>query len=214
MSCFFCVTLLVSGLGGFVAEFAAETTLGFDPPSLSATTSFAPVSNGYGGLNWNGFDYINHSYLPGSGYDLGTVSQPNAAFNAFAGVASIVAPTAFFNLDSLEMTAAFVPGLQVTLDGFNTNVSASPLFTATLTLSNTSPTLFQFDVPNAFKGINELRFTPSNAAGSEFAMDDFTFTTTTTGAGVPEPGSVTLATLGFAGLLLAARRRKGKLLAD
>jgi hypothetical protein len=199
---------LFGGLNGLTCETRAQTTLGFDPPSLPAVSTFASVPNGYGGLTWNNFDYINHSYRPRRGYDLGTVSLPNAAFNAFADVASIVAPTDYFNLDSLEFTAAFVPGLEVTLECFNTNASASPLFTANLILSNTAPTLFQFNVPDAFEGINLLRFTPTNAAGGEFALDDFTFTTTTTIAQVPEPASIRLAATVLCGVAVEGLRKR------
>jgi PEP-CTERM motif len=206
MSRILCAVVFIGGLCGSTAELRAQTTLGFD--TLPPTATFGVVPNGYGGLNWNNFDYVNHSYLPGTGYDHGTTSLPNAGFNMSGDVASIVDPSGFLNFDSAELTAAFVPNLQVVVDGFNTNVSALPMFTTTVTLSTATPTLFAFDSGGAFKGVNQIRFTPTSGAGPEFAIDDFKFTTTETGARAPEPGSFALAGLGFAGLLLGARRRR------
>jgi hypothetical protein len=200
------------------SESRAQTTLGFDPPALPATTSFSLVPNGYGGLNWDNVYYINQNYLVGSGYDHGTVSQPDAAFNGFGNVATIVDPTAgqFFNFNSADLTAAWISGLHVRVDGFNTNVSgAVPLYTTTVTVNPTAPTLFNFTTLGGFLGVNKLTFTsfvnpgdPSpNPTGTEFVMDDFKFTTTTVG-GTPEPGSIILAALGAGGLLLGVWRRR------
>ena len=189
------------------ARLDAQTTLGFD--DLAATSSFAIVPDGYGGLNYSNVDYINQSYLPGSGYDLGTVSPPNAAFNAFGNVASITTQSGFLDFDSVDLTAAFIPGLSVTVDGYNTNVSSSPIYTRTVTLDTASPTLFDFDSGGDFTGVNKLVFTPAAVpAGTEFALDNFTFTPTTIGASVPEPTSLLLAAIGIAGALLLGVRRK------
>jgi hypothetical protein len=216
--------LLGAALAGVVISFAAgevraQTTLGFDPPSLPATTTFSLVPNGYGGLNWDNVYYINKNYLVGSGYDHGTVSAPNAAFNGFGNVATIVDPTAgeFFNFNSADLTAAWINGLHVRVDGFNTNVSAAPLYSTTVTVNTAGPTLFNFTTLGGFLGVNKLTFTSfvnagdpnPNPTGTEFAMDNFTYTTTNVG-GTPEPGSLVLAALGSAGLAFGAWRKRGK----
>jgi hypothetical protein len=199
-------------------ELRAQTTLGFDPPALPATTSFSLVPNGYGGLNWDNVYYINQNYLVGSGYDHGTVSPPDAAFNGFGNVATVVDPTAgqFFNFDSADLTSAWISGLHVRVDGFNTNISgAVPLYSTTVTVNPSAPTLFNFTTLGGFLGVNKLTFTsfvnpgdPSpNPTGTEFVMDDFKFTSTPIG-GTPEPGSFVLAALGAGGLWLGARRKR------
>jgi PEP-CTERM motif len=219
------VSLLFSAaLAGVLSAFAtgelrAQATLGFDPPSLPATTSFSLVPNGYGGLNWDNVYYINQNYLAGSGYDHGTVSQPDSAFNGFGTVATIVDPTAgqFFNFNSAELTAGWINGLHVRVDGFNTNISAVvPLYSTTVTVNTAGPTLFDFTTLGGFLGVNKLSFSSflnpgdpnPNPTGTEFVMDDFRYTTTPIGGGTPEPGSLALAALGSAGLILGAWRKR------
>ncbi len=215
-------SLLLAGISFLSAlsagQLRAQTTLGFDPPDLT-TTTFALVPNGYGGLNWDNVYFINQNYLAGSGYDHGTVSATNAAFNGFGNVAAVVDPIAgeFFNFNSVDLTSAWIAGLQVRLDGYNTNVNAAvPLYSSTVTVNPTGPTLFNFPT---FLGVNKLTFTsfvagggPGNPAGTEFAMDDFKFTTTRIGGGTPEPGTLVLAATGVAVLALAAmgRRRRAR----
>lgn len=215
----FLVATAVAGLSFAANESQAQTTLGFDPPALPATTSFSLVPNGYGGLNWENVYYINRNYLAGSGYDHGTVSAPNAAFNGFGTVATVIDPVVgqFFNFASADLTSAWIPGLQVRIDGYNTSLNpVAPIRSTTVTVNPTGPTLFDFStLGGGFNGINKLTFTsfvnssdPSpNPAGTEFVMDDFKFTTTTTG-GTPEPASLVLGVLGAAGLAVFARRSR------
>ena len=173
------------------------------------TSTFGLILDGYGGFDWQNFYYINKNYLPGTGYEHGTVSGTNAAFNGFGSAASIIDPSGYFNFDSVDLTAAFIPGLNVTVNGYNTNVSASPIFTRTVSLSTTGPTLFNFDGLGDFSGVNKLTFTSDpNSAGPEFVMDNFTSTPTPFGTGVPEPGSLVLAAVAIGGLLIGFRRRR------
>lgn len=203
-------------LGLLAGELRAVTILGFDPPSLPATANFASVPNGYGGLDWNNFYYINETYLAGSGYDNGTTSAPNAAFNGFGTAATITDPNAaeLFNFASAQLTAAWIAGLQIQVDGYNTHISAVvPQHTTIVTVNPTGPTLFDFStLDGGFNLLNKLTFTAivpggggnPNPAGTEFVMDDFRFTTTI----VPEPSSFVLAGLGVFGVVGYMLRRR------
>ena len=155
--------------------------------ALPSTPSFALIPDGYAGLVWTNFYYINKNYLPGTGYAAGPVSGTNAAYVGVGDAATVTEPnpaTDFFDLNSVDLTAAFIPGLNVTVDGYNTNVSGSPLFTRTVSLSTTTPTLVNFGGMGDFTGINKLTLSSDpNPAGPEFAMDNLTFTPTDVGSG-------------------------------
>lgn len=152
------------------------------------------IFDGYGGFNWDQFGYLNGAqHAPGSGYDNGTVSGDYVAFNEFANVATI--DDGLFDFTSAYLTAAWNDGLNITVEGWN---SGSLLYSTTVVVDTTGPTLFTFDylgidslVFNSFGGVN----VGLGGSGAHFAMDDFTFNESQ----VPEPGVLALLAMGLVG---------------
>ncbi|HET6900770.1 MAG TPA: PEP-CTERM sorting domain-containing protein [Vicinamibacteria bacterium] len=192
--------LMLSIALGVLAPAAAQATVvGFD--DLGPCCS--PIPNGYAGLDWNNFYSIQDNELPGSGYDNGTVSPHNTAFNWFANPASISSGTPF-TFNSAYLTAAWNNGLSIKVDGL---LGSSLLYTNTVVVDTTGPTLFNFN----YSGVDTVLFTSfggTNAdlggSGAHFAMDDMTIDA----AAIPEPTVLTLYGIGLVGLRFAARRRQ------
>lgn len=177
--------LIALGTGGA----AQATVLTFD--DISPIDDYASIPNGYGGLDWDNFSYLNSLSIPNSGYNNGIVSGNYVAFNV-AGDPAIVG-NGVFDFNSAYLTAAWNNSLSITVEGLN---NGSSLYSTTVVVDTNSPILFDFD----YRGINELRFTSFggdnagfNGRGTQFAMDNFNFTP------VPEPASV-LGVLAFGAL--------------
>ena len=122
-----------------------------------------PIENGYAGLNWNDFYVINSGDLPGTGYETGVVTQPNAAYNGWANPASFNSAN-LFTLTSGDFTAAWYDE-RVTVNGVLNGVVED---TATFNINTQSPTLETFN----WSGINEVDFTSNG--GSQFVLDNLT----------------------------------------
>jgi hypothetical protein len=156
------------------------------------------VPNGYGGLNWNNFYYldgVNFSYNP-SGYQAGVVSPNNVAVNGFGDPATIVINSAAtFTFTGAYLTAAWNDGLSVQVQGFANDVLQ---YDTTVNPSATAPTFFMFNYENvdrlrfaSFGGTHHAGYT---SYGEHFAMDNFTFEV------IPEPGTGLLVIAGLLGL--------------
>ncbi|MFQ4134837.1 PTPA-CTERM sorting domain-containing protein [Nodosilinea sp. PGN35] len=192
-----CVALTMAGS-------AQALTLTFDdlPGDLS------PISSGYGGLNWENFWNISGDTIPFSGYENGTFSSPNVAFNAFGDPAEITSGSSF-TFTSAYLAGAWNNSLNILIEGFQ---GLNPLFSQNVVVDSTAPTLFTFN----WIGVDRLRFTSSggiNAGyggfGNQFILDNFTFNKDTTA--IPTPALLP----GLIGMGVAAlRKRKGEALAE
>jgi VCBS repeat-containing protein len=148
----------------------AVTTLTFDN-SLSGE---GPIPDGYGGLDWSNFDYLNSSIDSAvSGYAHGTVTGPDVAYNGYGESASISGMT--FNFIGADLTGAWNNGLTVTVDGYDHNVLVDE---KTVLVNTSTPTWFEFD----FDGITDLVFSSSggvnagyNGNGTHFALDNLSY---------------------------------------
>lgn len=177
---------------------AQAGVIGFDdlPESKIA------INNGYAGLNWHNFYYLNTStyeYNP-SGYANGTVSGSNVAYNAFANPAAVSIDSGAFNFNSVYLTGAWNDDLDILVEGF---LDGELKYSREVTVDTKNPEEFQFN----FFGIDFLRFTSLNSGtpagyqgrGSHFVMDNFNYNTTKS---VPEPltilGSLTAGSFGLA----------------
>ena len=197
-------TAVIAGIALVASSSAKAETLTFDDLS-----NYAPVPNGYGGLNWNNFNALNTvqelAYDGPNGYTNGVVSSPNVLYNVDANPASISSPTAF-TLNSGEFTAAWNDGLQVLATALNT--TTNQFYFQTFTVNTSGPTLETFNWAN----INEVTFSSYggtsagfDGSGEHFALDNLSV------SAVPLPAALPMfsaALLGLAGLGANARRKR------
>jgi hypothetical protein len=169
------------------AGLALGTTINFD--NLAATAvggTHANIANGYSGLNWNNFAVIDGADSPNSGYQAGTVSSKNAAFNGSGASASFSG--AAFNLNSGNFAAAWNDNLMLEVKGY---VGSTLTYDNTYFLSAVSSTLITFN----FVDVDQVSFFSSGGTqdinyaytGTQFVMDNLTITAT-----VPDAGSSAL----------------------
>jgi hypothetical protein len=103
------------------------------------------VSNEYDGLGWNNFyslDGINFS----NGYRAGMASGPNVAYNGSGNPDTINSPSPF-NLLSLDLAAAWLDGMAVTIDAYN---GSSLAYSTTVYPSATAATLYTLTSSHRF----------------------------------------------------------------
>jgi len=150
-----------------------------------------PVASGYAGFDWTNIHAIASSAYPGSGYEAGTVSPGNAVFNYDGSTASIsTADASAFNFVGAYFTSAWFEQ-ELAFDGFR---NGQLLYSTAVShvIDTTTPLWVQL----GWSGIDTLAI--YNSSGTPWAMDNFT---------VPEPATMGLFGLSFAGLMLARRRR-------
>lgn len=194
----FSIPALVTAV--FVASTNTSSALGeiltFDdlpaPPS-GFSISVLDVPNGYGGLQWGNFSYMD-GYA--SGVPQGVVSPNNETIDWHTGTSSIISTTGPFNLNSAYITAAWDSGVRLEVQAFG----AFTTYDVTYFVNKTGPTLVNFN----FVGVTAVYFTsfPTTSSGpgdEEYLMDnlDITF--------VPEPS--TFALVGAAAMVLIFRSK-------
>jgi hypothetical protein len=157
-----------------------------------------PVPSGYGGLQWGNFEVLNAVSFPynPSGYLNGIVSAPNVAVNWNALPSSIYDTAGLFDLNSLNLTAAWVDGLRVEIQGFR---DGSIVYDNTYTLCQASSRLFELN----YLGVSRVQF----LACSQFGLDNVIATIPdTAGAEVPEPSTAGILLAGAAVLRMGFKR--------
>ena len=187
--------LIVAALVAFSTVAVAQAEIiTFDDLPVSGYQ----IPNGYGGLQWNSFDYEVGSF---GGYANGAVSPDKLAFNDYGHPASFDVSSGLFNLNYAYLTGAWNDGLQVEVQGF---IGGTSVYDNTYTVNTTGPTLINFN----YLGIDEALFTSfggtlnpaydGTGSGNSFAMDNLSITF------VPEPSTFVL--LSLATMLLIFRR--------
>jgi subtilisin family serine protease len=137
----------------------------FDFDDISDTTD----SELFGGQSIGDFFWsedwgvIHKDYLPGSGYEYGTVSPPYSAFNGYSYPVSITSDQDF-TLNSAYLTSAWSNNLDIQLKGLN---DGQEVHSKTVTVNNQGPTLVQFD----FTGVDEVQF----ESEVHFVIDDLVY---------------------------------------
>ena len=139
---------------------------------------------------------------PVSGYENGVVSGEYIAWKNDNVPGSVSRGSDLFNFNSAYFTAAWTNGLNITVAGYIGGASGTLMYSETVIVDTTSPTLFQFD----YVGIDTLRFESFGGTdaglgggGLQFAMDDFEYTV------VPIPAAAWLFLSGLIGLTGMAR---------
>jgi PEP-CTERM motif len=192
---------IVAVASTLLASTAANAVvLTFD--DLPGTLGYIP--NGYGGLQWDNFGSTNSSGTPGTGYDTGSVSGLNTAFNLFGSAASFSSATAFSLRDAF-FTGAWNDGLQIHVVA----TGGSNTYTSDFTVDTSGPLNVFFNWSN----INTVTFTSFggiahpglNGGGTHFAMDNLAINEVASAVPEPETYIMLLAGLGFIGFM--ARRR-------
>lgn len=174
---------------------AQNELLTFDnlPPATGS------IPNGYGGLQWTNFNYIDAVDTGVFGY--GLVSSNNVVFNSDGNPAQINDGDGTFNLNSAYLTGGWNDGLQVEVQGF---VGGALAYDNTYVVNTTGPTLINFD----YLGVNEVNFISSGGThnpylagvGYQFVMDNLDVTL------APEPNTAWLSLCGISMILLYRRR--------
>ncbi len=203
------------------AVAAALFVLAFSVPSANASvitfddypvpgTDGATIVDGYKGLNWDEFGALNAmNYVSNpSGYEAGTVSPNNVAYNRFGHDATI-SSSSLFNLNSAYFTGAWRDDLNLSVTGYLDGVEQ---YSNTFVLASTSPSFITFNWANINSvvfstegGLRNPEYTKGD--GMQFAMDDLDISS------VPVPAALPLFGLGLAGVsgLGFKRKRKEKL---
>lgn len=137
-----------------------------------------PVPNGYLGVNWNNFYYVDSTSLGASGYGPGAVSPNNCGYNNFGNPASITSGSPF-NFMSAWVTAAWNDNLALEVKGLRNGVL---VYDQSYTLSATAPALLTFNLLNVTEvDLISSGGTPHGGgyvgSGTQFAIDDLVLTT-------------------------------------
>lgn len=178
-----------------LSSHASAEVITFD--DISTSNGSVPISNGYHGFDWNNFYVLDASQSGGTtntGYQTGTVSAPNVAYNGYADPASFSSVTAF-SLNSLEVTKAWNAGI-THFDGYVGNILT---YSMNVTSSTTAPTSVVFN----WSGLNKVVMSDGNST-NHTAIDNLSVTA------VPEPETYALMLAGLGLMGVIARRRNKK----
>ena len=173
------------------------------------TAQFLPAS--YAGFTWNSAAaYVTDKYLPGSGYDYGTIGRVSMLGSGGDPVLMSAAP---FDFNGAYITAAWNTGQPVDVEGW---LGGSRIYSSSIVTSWNGPYWFNFD----FSGVDQVRFIPLEGGtdagllegnfgtGKMIDIDNITYNEEP----IPEPGTLLLLGTGLAGLAgygkLRLRRKK------
>ncbi len=174
---------------------ANAVVIGFDdlpPPSSSGLVPFT-----YAGLSRLNAGYVSETSMPGTNYEFGVVSAPNAAFNSSGLTASFSSTSGTFDLNSAFFLGQVTFTSVVTVTGFLDRIQVQQKVFSVL---GSIPIEETFN----WAGLDEVRF-----KGDSFniILDNLDVTIS---SAVPEPSTWAMLILGFAGVGFLAYRRRNK----
>lgn len=168
-------TLVLSGVGcsSPATEPAGTSTveLGFDDVVTTLWTAVMPA--GYGGLSWENFYVVDSRYPPyfNTGYRIGTVSPPYAAYNGSMEPATIQSPSSM-DLVQAYFTSAYAQTdepYQVRIEAYRGSILK---FTRVVSVVTSGPTLAQLDLVDIDKVVFTSLLNPADQRRSQFVMDN------------------------------------------
>lgn len=139
--------------------------------------NYSPIEENYGGLTWGNKTYVLDSDLQpyDSGYENGTISGTNVAFNGYN--SPFVIEGEDFDFNAGYFTAAWNNGLEITITAYDDGEETGSY---TTTINYDSPTYLEFD-DTIFDSVDMIVITSSggvdanpndNGQGTQIAMDD------------------------------------------
>jgi hypothetical protein len=135
---------------------SASQVLTFDDLT---TSCYDPIPNGYAGLNWTNV-WVAKGLCLGDGYQIGTISSPNVAFNGYGQDAAFNVVSGTFSLTSAYVTSVY--GSSITVKGFKGSML---VYSNAYPVSGVASTFITF----GYEGITEVYIT-----GGKFALDNIT----------------------------------------
>jgi hypothetical protein len=197
--------LAASFLSFLIVQAGWGELISFDNiTSAGGYTNEVAVTNGYGGLNWSGFDAVN-AYLfnnkySNTGVRNGMVSSSNVVCNAFGGLATI-SSAGDFTVSNVDLSSCWLTGMSIGIKGYN---GASLIDSTTIVVNTTAPTLLNLDWQN----ISSMTFTAfgGSNAGLGSTMETFVMDNLSVSV-VPEPSAFLLVSVGLVALGSGLRRR-------
>lgn len=202
------IAALVLSAFSLAPTASSAAVIGFD--DLPSNPLEKPIANGYAGLNWDNFSYLNavSFFDPNSGYTHGVVSTPNVAFNLQGTPADISSATPF-TFNGAYLIGAWNDGLQVEVQGFQGTTLVDDMTVTAAPVAGPSK-FFTFN----FSNVTRVHFIPTGGTlqpgltgtGENFGLDNLTINEP-----VPEPASISLFTVGIAIVALGLQRRTSRL---
>lgn len=137
------------------------------------------IDEGYHGFNWDNFYVVNgKSSYPRTGYEYGTVSPSNAAFNGDGDVASISSSFYYFDLISMYITKAWHGGW-THFDGF---IGDTLTYSMDVYADTRTPDLITFN----WTGLTKITMSDGNISG-QTVIDNMVFSIGDPIPEVPDP---------------------------
>jgi hypothetical protein len=149
--------------------------LGFDDVVMVPWN--APIPADYAGLSWENFFVVDsrHSSLTNTGYRLGAVSPPNAAFNGSSNPATIQS-TGSLDVEQAYFTSAYAQTdepYQVRIEAYR---GGALKYTRLVGVVTTGPTLAPLNLLDVDKIVFTSLVNPADGRRSQFVMDDLKLT--------------------------------------
>lgn len=183
-------TATLFAVGVLAASSASATVINFDDRPLSKYTL---IEDGYAGFSWENIYSMKGDTYADTGYENGTVSGTNVAFNGYGFPASFSSETPF-TLVSMDVTKAWVNGIT----HFKGYTATGLTYQVDVYSTTETPVLAVFN----WYGVTRIEISPEFDDGfGHTVMDNITVTV------VPEPATYAMLLAGLGLIGFTARRK-------